>query len=91
MDENNISNKPAEKLDVEVLIQQHEYLQRAKYCAESRSARCEKLMKRHSSKKWRPKKVARMVRRSMTAMKEIEQSQKAIDYVKSKLDQVKGV
>jgi len=53
-----------------------------------RKERCEELMRRKSAKKWPPKKVARMVRRLMTANKEIEQAEGALDQCTHRLSQL---
>lgn len=42
--------------------------------ATSRKERCEKLMRRHCSKKWSPEKTARMVRRLTRAATEMRQA-----------------
>lgn len=55
--------------------------------AGSRKARCEKLMRRRSAKKWSPEKTARMVRRLMSANKLVEQSENALDNITHRLSQ----
>jgi len=53
-----------------------------------RKERCENLMRRKSAKKWRPEKVAKVVRRLVTCQKEIEQSEAALDQVSHRLSQL---
>lgn len=54
----------------------------------SRKERLEDLMRRQSAKQWKPEKVARMVRRLMTANKEIEQAEGVLDRCSARLSQL---
>lgn len=75
------------KEDVEQLKRWLEHFARIYKFASFRKERCEELMRRKSAKKWPPEKVQRMVRRLMTANKEIEQAENALDQVKHRLSQ----
>ncbi len=57
--------------------------------ASSRKLRCEDLMRRKSSKRWDEKKKLKMVRRLMTANKQVEQAVNAIVQLRDKLDELK--
>lgn len=65
-----------------------EHFARVYKAATFRKERCELLMRRKAAKKWPPEKKARMVRRLMTANKEIEQSENALDQVTHRLSQL---
>lgn len=65
-----------------------EHFARVYKFASFRKERTEMLMRRKSAKKWPPEKKARMVRRLMTANKEIEQSENALDQVTHRLSQL---
>jgi len=55
--------------------------------AASRKDRLEKLMQRNSANKWKPKKVAKMVRRLSNSKNELEQSTSILENVNHKLSQ----
>ncbi len=72
-----------------------EYLQRLlEHFAEQykffsmRKERCENLMRRKSVKKWKPEKIAKMVRRLMSSKKELEQTESALDQISHRLSQL---
>lgn len=65
-----------------------DHFARAYKFASFRKERTEMLMRRKSAKKWDAKKTARMVRRLVTANKEIEQSSDALDRVSHELSQL---
>lgn len=75
------------KEDVEQLKRWLEHFAKQYQFASFRKERCEELMRRKSAKKWSPEKTARMVRRLMTANKEIEQATNALDQVAHRLSQ----
>jgi hypothetical protein len=74
--------------EVEQLKHWLEHFARIYKFATFRKERCEELMRRRSAKKWKPEKVARMARRLMTANKEIEQSESALDQCTHRLSQL---
>lgn len=74
--------------NVEQLKAWLEHFARIYKFATFRKERCEELMRRKSAKKWSPEKVQRMVRRLMTANKEIEQSENALDQCRHRLSQL---
>jgi hypothetical protein len=53
-----------------------------------RRARLEALMKRKITRKWKPEKTAKMVRRLIAAGRDDEQAVNAIDHIKHRLEQL---
>ena len=78
------------KDDPELLAKQLHSYQRLQLFATSRKARCEELMRRRSAKKWDAAKKARMVRKLMTANKELETSTGMIEQLMARLTQLWG-
>ncbi len=58
--------------------------------ATSRKLRCEELMRRKSAKRWNENKKQRMIRRLMTANKQVEQAGNAIVQLRDKLEELKS-
>lgn len=58
--------------------------------ATSRRLRCEELMRRKIAKSWDEKKKLKMVRRLMSANKQIEQADQAIVQLREKLEELKN-
>lgn len=56
--------------------------------ASFRKSRYEDLMRRKSAKKWNPEKTARMVRRLLSANKEVEQSETMLERCRSRLHEL---
>ena len=79
------SEEPKE--NVEQLKAWLEHFARIHSYASGRKDRLEDLMRRRSAKKWSAEKTTRMVRRLMTASKELEESESAIDLVRTRLSQ----
>ncbi len=62
------------------------YARQFSVCNE-RKARLEDLMRRKAAKKWSPDKTAKMVRRLLSASKEAEQAESAVDLITHRLSQ----
>lgn len=77
----------SKKEDIEQLKRWLEHFANVYRAASARKERCEDLMRRKSAKKWDPTKTAKMVRKLMTANKEIEDATNALDQVTHRLSQ----
>ncbi len=76
------------KESVEQLKAMLEQFAKAYKFAASRKARCEDLMHRKSAAEWAPEKKMRMVRRLLTANKEMEQTEGYLDQIATRLSQL---
>lgn len=75
------------KEDIEQLKRWLEHFANVFRSASQRKERCEDLMRRQGAKKWDAAKTAKMVRKLMTANKEIEDATNALDQVTHRLSQ----
>jgi hypothetical protein len=82
------TNEPKAAEDPVTMLKQLAYYDHVRKCAALRKERLEDLMQRRTAKKWDAAKKTKMVRRLVTANRELEQSDEALDQLKFRLEQV---
>lgn len=84
---NEDQNEPSQKVNVDHLRKVRANIQEELFSASTRKERIESLMQRKSAKKWKPRKVAKMVRRLSIASKIKDGAAEIIDKIDYRLSQ----